>query len=127
MPFEGNILRLYVCFGALVFLVGCTPTPAKYAASLPEDDPKWNTQECKDIRLQALNFDNKVGSRVAIGLASGLLLGPFGLPIAAAADGEREDARRDYAREVHVRCSSKPLPSNLAVKKQEHKKESASR
>ena len=100
----------------LLVLAGCTATPDRYAASLPQDDPKYNSQECKDIRLQALNFDNKVGSRVAIGLASGLLLGPFGLPIAAMSDAEREDARKMFAREIHIRCSSKPLPKNLEVK-----------
>lgn len=105
----------------LVGLVGlvvasCTSTPDKYAASLPHDDPKYNSQECKDIRLKALEFDNKVGSRVAIGLGAGLLLGPFGIPIAAAADAEREDARKLFAREIHMRCSSKPLPKHLEVK-----------
>lgn len=97
-------------------LAGCTSTPDKYAAQLPQDDPKYNTQECKDIRLKALEFDNKTGSRAAIGLASGLLLGPFGLPIAIASDAEREEARKIFAREVHMRCSSKPLPKNLEVK-----------
>lgn len=100
-------------------LAGCTATPDKYAASLPQNDPKYNTQECKDIRLQALSFDNKTGSRMAIGLASGLLLGPFGLPIAAASDAEREEARKLFAREIHMRCSSKPLPKNLEVKPEE--------
>jgi len=101
---------------ALGLLAGCTSTPDKYAAQLPQDDPKYNTQECKDIRLKALDFNNKIGSRVAIGLASGLLLGPFGLPISIAADAEREEARKTFAREVHLRCSSKPLPKNLEVK-----------
>ena len=103
----------------LVLLAGCTATPDKYAASLPQNDPKYNTQECRDIRLAALSFDNKVGSRMAIGLASGLLLGPFGLPIAAASDAEREEARKHFAREIHMRCSSKPLPKNLEVKPDE--------
>lgn len=101
---------------AIALISGCTATPDKYAASLPQNDPKFNTQECKDIRLQALSFDNKTGSRMAIGLASGLLLGPFGLPIAAASDAEREEARKLFAREIHMRCSSKPLPKNLEVK-----------
>ena len=60
-------------------LAGCTSTPDKYAASLSTKDPKWDTADCREIRLKALEFDNKVGSRVAIGLASGLLLGPFGV------------------------------------------------
>lgn len=77
------------------------------------NDPKWETESCREIRLAALNYDDKVGERVAIGLASGLLLGPFGIPIAAAADMEREDARKMFAREMHLRCSSLPLPEKL--------------
>lgn len=100
----------------LAVLAGCTATPDKYAASLPQNDPKYNTQECKDVRLSALHFDNKVGSRMAVGVASGLLLGPFGLPLAAAADAEREEARKSFAREIHMRCSSQPLPKNLEAK-----------
>lgn len=109
-------MRLIMIAAVGLVLAGCTTTPDRYAAQLPQDDPKYNTAECKEIRLKALEFDNKVGSRVAIGLASGLLLGPFGIPIAAAADAEREDARRTFAREVHLRCSSQPLPKNLEVK-----------
>lgn len=111
--------KTILALAIVAVLSSCTATPDKYAASLPTSDPKYNTQECKDIRLQALNFDNKTGSRAAIGLASGLLLGPFGLPIAVAADAEREDARKMFAREVHMRCSSKPLPKNLEVKPDE--------
>ncbi len=105
--------KLIAATAAVAFLAGCTSTPDKYAASLSTTDPKWETQECRDIRLKALEFDNKVGQRVAIGVGVGLLLGPFGLPIAAASDAEREEARRLFAREVHLRCSSLPLPKNL--------------
>jgi hypothetical protein len=115
----GKMKKAFIIVGTIALVSSCTATPDKYAASLPQNDPKYNTQECKDIRLQALSFDNKTGSRMAIGLASGLLLGPFGLPIAAASDAEREEARKLFAREIHMRCSSKPLPKNLEVKPDE--------
>lgn len=108
-----HIRILALC--ALGIVVGCTPKPALYAESLSQSDPKWETEDCKQIRLAALNFDNKTGQRVAIGLASGILLGPFGIPIAAAADAEAEDNRRQFARELHMRCSSLPLPANLVA------------
>jgi hypothetical protein len=84
-----------------------------YSQNLPVSDPKYDTAECKEIRLRALSYDDKVGERVAVGFASGLLLGPFGLPIAAAADAERNQARQAFSREVHERCSSAPMPPNL--------------
>lgn len=51
----------------------------------------------------------------AVAMASGLLLGPFGLPIAAAADANQEQQRKLFAREVHMRCSSLPLPKGLQM------------
>lgn len=109
-------MRKFLLTCSVLVMAGCTSTPDKYAAGLPESDPKYNTPECKDIRLKALDFDNKVGQRMLIGAGAGLLLGPFGLPLAMAADAEREDARKAFAREIHMRCSSKPLPANLVPK-----------
>lgn len=96
-------------------LAGCTTTPANYATTLSQQDPKWNSPDCKQIRLAALGYDDKTGERMAIGMASGLLLGPFGLPIAAAADANQEQQRKLFAREVHMRCSSLPLPKELLL------------
>lgn len=109
-------MRKIIGLGICLVAAGCTATPSRYAASLPENDPKWNSKECKDIRLKALDYNDKTGGRMAIGLASGLLLGPFGLPIAAAADAKQEEIRQDWAREVHMACSSRPLPKSLQPK-----------
>lgn len=98
-----------------VALAGCAAKPANYATTLSVQDPKWDSPECQQIRLAALSYDDKVGQRVAIGLASGLLLGPFGLPIAAAADAQQNEQRKLFSREVHLRCSSLPLPEELHV------------
>jgi len=110
-------IRITVIAAATVFIASCSPKPAMYAEQLSTHDPKWESEDCKQIRLAALTFDDKVGQRMAIGIASGLLLGPFGLPIAAAADANQDEQRRIFARELHLRCSSLPLPENLnAVK-----------
>lgn len=97
----------------VVFISSCAPKPQIYAESLALTDPKYNSPDCKEIRLKALGYDDKVGQRAAIGLASGLLLGPFGIPIAVAVDSSQNEERRVFAREVHLRCSSQPLPENL--------------
>jgi hypothetical protein len=100
---------------AAALLCACAPKPANYASQLSVQDPKWESAECREIRLAALTYDDKVGQRMAIGLASGLLLGPFGIPIAAAADAEQDEQRKLFSREVHLRCSSTPLPDNLKI------------
>ena len=105
-------LRFLLCLPILA-VCGCVSQPANYATTLSTQDPKWESDECKEIRLAALNYDDKVGQRMAIGLATGLLLGPFGIPLAAAADANQNEQRRLFAREMHLRCSSLPLPENL--------------
>lgn len=107
--------QVALVLGVSLMLAGCVTQPANYAATLSVQDPKWNSSECEQIRLAAINYDDKVGQRVAIGLASGLLLGPFGLPIAVAADMNQNEKRKMFAREVHMRCSSLPLPDNLKI------------
>lgn len=94
-------------------LAGCASKPQHFTGQLDTSDVKYKTKECSDIRLKALDYDDKVGTRVAIGLASGLLLGPFGLPIAVAADANQNSEREAWNREIHQRCSSKPLPEAL--------------
>lgn len=109
-------MRKFPILISCMLIAGCVTTPAKYAATLSPKDPKWDSEDCKKIRLDALSFDDKVGGRMAIGLATGLLLGPFGIPLAAAADANQNDVRKAYSREVHLRCSSKPLPDSLKEK-----------
>lgn len=96
-----------------IALAGCAPKPQMYAETLPSDDPKWKTPECLSIREKAFGYDDKVAERAVAGLALGLFLGPFGLPFAAAADSAQNEERRAFAREVHMRCSSKPVPEAL--------------
>jgi hypothetical protein len=113
---RGEIMKKGVIFACCLVLSGCMSTPVKYAASLPQDDPKWNSKECKDIRLKALTYDDKLGGRVAIGIGAGILLGPFGIPIAAMADANQNEVRKAWDREVHMACSSRPLPEKLKEK-----------
>jgi len=46
-------------------------------------------------------------------LAPGLLIGPYGLGIAAAIKENDEKRRKLFVREMHLRCSSLPLPKEL--------------
>lgn len=84
--------------------------PQQTTMQLSTIDPKVNSPECLAIREKALTYDDRVGERVAIGIAAGLLLGPFGLPIAAGVDAAQNKEREAFNREIELRCMTNPPP-----------------
>ena len=97
-----------IVIGMAVVVWGCTTAPADYAATLSRQDPKWLSPGCREIRSEALNYKER-----NINWASGLLIGPYGLALVAAGKEHQEKQRILFARELHMRCSSLPLPKNL--------------
>jgi hypothetical protein len=95
-------------------VAGCTTPPAEYAATLSAEDPKWRSPECEQIREAALTYEDGKTKPLNMGVA--LLLGPYGLGIAAAGRQHQEKQRRLFARDLHMRCSSLPLPENLQIR-----------
>jgi len=114
-------MRLSLLIVAIgVAISACAPKPQIYAEKLAaEKDPKFDSPECLSIREKALTYDDKTAERAVTGLALGLFLGPFGLPLAAAGDASQNEDRRAFAAEIHRRCSSKPLPKELEPSKSE--------
>ena len=104
--------KLLLSLVGVTLLTACAPGPKAMSADYVED-PKYNTQECKDMRQKALEYNDRVLSRMGAGVGLGLLLGPFGLPLAAAGDVAQNEERKAWSREVHLACSSDPLPDNL--------------
>ena len=96
---------------AMLGVAGCTTPPAEYAAMLSPQDPKWQSPECEQIRAEALSYE--AGQRKPLNLGAAMLLGPYGLGIAVAGREHQEKQRRLFVREMHMRCSSLPLPRNL--------------
>lgn len=92
---------------------GCTAAPAEYAATLSTQDPKWQSPECEQIRAAALTYE--VGKTKPLNMGTALLMGPYGLAIAAAGREHQEKQRKLFARDMHMRCSSLPLPEELEV------------
>lgn len=86
-------------------LAGCTTAPADYAATLSQQDPKWNSPACRQIRAEASTY--AAGEPETIGWAAGALLGPYGLGIAAAGKDHRQKQRQKFNQEMQVRCSSR--------------------
>lgn len=96
---------------ASITVAGCATQPAAYAVALSNQDPKWQSPQCKEIRVAAANY--AAGETKTISWAAGLVLGPYGLGLAAASKEHQEKQRKLFAREIHIRCSSLPLPKEL--------------
>lgn len=101
-----NVL-VAICAMALM-VGGCTSKPASYTSKLSMTDPKWGSPECQEIRAEAATYKEQ-----KVSYAAGALLGPYGLALAAAGKDHQEKRRRQLAREMHMRCSSQPLPKAL--------------
>lgn len=94
-------------------LSGCTTSPADYAATLSKQDPKWQSARCEQIRRAALNYEANEKQTLSVG--AGLLLGPYGVGIAIAGKDHQEKQRRLFVRDMHMQCSSLPLPQKLQL------------
>jgi len=114
--------KIWIAVGFVAAMVaGCTTAPADYAATLSNQDPKWLSPECEQIRVQALGYKER-----NVNWAAGLLIGPYGLALVAAGKEHQEKQRKLLAREMHMRCSSLPLPKNLQINPSTAQKSSSS-
>jgi hypothetical protein len=93
-------------------LAGCAQNPNEISNDYI-NDPKYNTEGCQEMRIKALDYNDRVLGRVGTGLALGLFLGPFGIPLSVMADANQNEERKAWSREVHLACSSDPLPDIL--------------
>ncbi|HEY6632955.1 MAG TPA: hypothetical protein VIZ90_16015 [Rhizobiaceae bacterium] len=105
MRIAGTCLSLVLVAAAAS---GCMSTPTDYAATLSPQDPKWSSRECREVRADAANYKER-----KVSWAAGALLGPYGLALAAAGKEHQAKQRVILAREMHLRCSSSPLPKKL--------------
>ena len=98
-----------VCLLALM-AAGCTTSPAEYAAGMPAQDPKWISPECVQMRADAATYASR---EKRAPWAAGVLLGPYGLGLVAAAKEGQARKRKQFVRDMHLACSSRPLPPEL--------------
>ena len=95
-----------IIIAASLALGACASTPQKTISNLDERDPKYSSQECLDARNIALKYDDKTLSRMGTGVGLGLLLGPFGIPLAGIADMSQNDKRALINKEIERRCTT---------------------
>lgn len=99
-----------LCLIGVTLITACAPDP-KTLSDAYVSDSKYNTQDCIDQRQKALAHDDNTLSpmnRMVL-----ILFIPFGIPIAAETDFHQNEERKRLSRELHLACSSDPLPDDL--------------
>jgi hypothetical protein len=95
---------------AVALLAGCAASPQQVVTTMDTRGERYDTAECRAARQMAMGYDDNVGGRMGIGLALGLFLGPFGIPLAMAVDGAQASKRDAVITELRKHCEG-PLPT----------------
>ncbi|MDX8447980.1 hypothetical protein [Mesorhizobium captivum] len=104
-------MRVAVVVALSAAVAGCVSSPVDYGASLSQQDPKWASTECQQARMAASNYAAREKEHPGWGF--GVLLGPYSMGLVASIKEHEQQQRKLFAREVHLRCSSLPLPKEL--------------
>jgi len=94
-------------------VAGCATPPGDYAARLSPQDPKWQTPQCVQARMDATDYEAR--EKQQMNWQTGLMFGPYGVALMTAVKDHQRQQRKLLAREVHLQCSSLPLPRELQV------------
>lgn len=104
-------MRIAILVALAALLAGCVTSPVDYETSLSTQDPKWVSPECQKARMEASDYDAREKEHPGWGF--GVLLGPYSLGLVAAVKEHEQKQRKLFSREVHLQCSSLPLPKEL--------------
>jgi hypothetical protein len=109
----GDIMKFQIAAIAVgLFCAGCATEPQKYLAGLSPSDPKWQSAACKAVRARADSFEQEEKERLKQSIAVGLL-SPSGALATTNVTNQHNVRLKQFNREVHLKCSSAPLPDDL--------------
>lgn len=99
-------MRTLAWMAGLALLAGCATveSPHTLLQQMNTKAPRYETEECRLARQDALAYDENVGGRVGAGIAIGLLLGPVGLPLAVAGDAAQAEKRKAAVAQLRDAC-----------------------
>ncbi len=92
--------------------VGCAVEPANYVGSLSHSDRKWQSAACRDARQRAETYEAEEKERLKSSVMVGLL-SPSGTLATVNVTNQQNVRRRQFNRDLHIACSSAPLPDDL--------------
>ena len=76
-------------------------------------DPKWGSPQCQQARAKAADYAANEKQTMSVG--AGMIFGIYGVGIAMAGKQNQKKQRTIVSRDVHLACSSQPLPRELQV------------
>lgn len=91
---------------------GCATQPQTYAEGLGTTDPKWQSAACKAMRQRAGGYEQAESDRFKSEFLMHAI-SPSGTLATINVTNQRNVWRRQASRDVHLACSSRPLPEEL--------------
>lgn len=91
---------------------GCAAQPQIYAQGLKTTDPKWQTAACKAMRQQADGYEQDEKEQLKKSIMIGML-SPSGVLATTNVTNQQNVRRKQFNRDLHLKCSSAPLPEDL--------------
>lgn len=104
-------MRIAVIVALCAAAAGCASSPVDYGGSLSQQDPKWASPQCQQARKAASDYAAREKEHPGWGF--GVMLGPYSMGLVAAVKEHERQQRKLVARNVHLQCSSQPLPKEL--------------
>ena len=91
---------------------GCATQPEAYVEGLGTTDAKWQTPACKAMRQRAGAYEQEESDRFKSEFLMHAI-SPSGTLATINVTNQRNIRRRQFSRDVHLACSSQPLPAEL--------------
>ena len=108
---KGFGMRIAMSVALAATVAGCATSPVDYGGSLSQQDQKWASPQCQQARMAASDYQAREKEHPGWGF--GVLLGPYSMGLVAAIKEHEQKQRKLFSREVHLQCSSLPLPKEL--------------
>lgn len=105
-------MKWQISAGALLVCAGCAAPPQAYVDSLRVSDAKFQSSACKAIRQKANGYEQEENERLKSSAMIGLM-SPSSALATVNVTNQQNIRRRQFNRELHLKCSSLPLPDDL--------------
>lgn len=90
-------------------LAGCAEHPRETVLQIDPDNRRYRTRQCREARQAALDYEDHILARTAVGIAGNLLVPFAGTAASLAMTAERDRERQRLNARVASACLADPV------------------